>query len=106
MDPYLPYEYTCEGMLERIHAYIQHQVWSIPVLPGELSLTSYGLFWASRAYPLHVPSKGPLIPASGLMAEQTKRWGMREVCCGSRMLEGCWRVSGGAEAESKPFSRE
>ncbi|XP_012588458.1 PREDICTED: alpha-1,6-mannosylglycoprotein 6-beta-N-acetylglucosaminyltransferase B [Condylura cristata] len=25
VDPYLPYEYTCEGMLERIHAYIQHQ---------------------------------------------------------------------------------
>lgn len=26
VDPYLPYEYTCTGMLERIHAYIQHQV--------------------------------------------------------------------------------
>lgn len=26
VDPYLPYEYTCEGMLQRIHAYIQHQV--------------------------------------------------------------------------------
>ncbi|NXD10642.1 MGT5B acetylglucosaminyltransferase, partial [Nothocercus nigrocapillus] len=26
VDPYLPYEYTCEGMLERIHAYVQHQV--------------------------------------------------------------------------------
>ncbi|KFQ32317.1 Alpha-1,6-mannosylglycoprotein 6-beta-N-acetylglucosaminyltransferase B, partial [Merops nubicus] len=25
VDPYLPYEYTSEGMLERIHAYIQHQ---------------------------------------------------------------------------------
>ncbi|XP_036125292.1 alpha-1,6-mannosylglycoprotein 6-beta-N-acetylglucosaminyltransferase B isoform X1 [Molossus molossus] len=25
VDPYLPYEYTCEGMLERIHAYIQYQ---------------------------------------------------------------------------------
>lgn len=25
VDPYLPYEYTCEGMLERLHAYIQHQ---------------------------------------------------------------------------------
>ncbi|MCJ8729977.1 hypothetical protein PDJAM_G00114060 [Pangasius djambal] len=25
VDPYLPYEYTCEGMLERVHAYIQHQ---------------------------------------------------------------------------------
>ncbi|CAK6438563.1 unnamed protein product [Pipistrellus nathusii] len=25
VEPYLPYEYTCEGMLERIHAYIQYQ---------------------------------------------------------------------------------
>lgn len=58
VDPYLPYEYTCEGMLERIHAYIQHQVgehhhppWgTIPVLLGdhpcscwEPSLFSHGL---------------------------------------------------------------
>ncbi|KFV65405.1 Alpha-1,6-mannosylglycoprotein 6-beta-N-acetylglucosaminyltransferase B, partial [Dryobates pubescens] len=36
VDPYLPYEYTCEGMLERIHAYIQHQDFcttSSPPLP-------------------------------------------------------------------------
>ncbi|XP_061907761.1 alpha-1,6-mannosylglycoprotein 6-beta-N-acetylglucosaminyltransferase B-like [Entelurus aequoreus] len=26
VQPFLPYEYTCEGMLERIHAYIHHQV--------------------------------------------------------------------------------
>lgn len=26
VEPYLPYEYTCEGMLERVHSYIQHQV--------------------------------------------------------------------------------
>ena len=32
VDPYLPYEYTCEGMLERIHAYIQHQVCGSPTL--------------------------------------------------------------------------
>ncbi|TNM85462.1 hypothetical protein fugu_007733 [Takifugu bimaculatus] len=25
VEPYLPYEYTCEGMLERVHSYIQHQ---------------------------------------------------------------------------------
>ncbi|XP_043944964.1 alpha-1,6-mannosylglycoprotein 6-beta-N-acetylglucosaminyltransferase B [Protopterus annectens] len=25
VEPYLPYEYTCEGMLERVYAYIQHQ---------------------------------------------------------------------------------
>uniref|UniRef100_G3U3F6 alpha-1,6-mannosyl-glycoprotein 6-beta-N-acetylglucosaminyltransferase n=1 Tax=Loxodonta africana TaxID=9785 RepID=G3U3F6_LOXAF len=36
VDPYLPYEYTCEGMLERIHAYIQHQEWArnASVAPG------------------------------------------------------------------------
>ncbi|XP_054077646.1 alpha-1,6-mannosylglycoprotein 6-beta-N-acetylglucosaminyltransferase B isoform X1 [Rissa tridactyla] len=36
VDPYLPYEYTCEGMLERIHAYIQYQDFcttSSPPLP-------------------------------------------------------------------------
>lgn len=36
VDPYLPYEYTCEGMLERIHAYIQHQVGGPSTLcPGD-----------------------------------------------------------------------
>lgn len=35
VDPYLPYEYTCEGMLERIHAYIQHQVGHRPCYAGE-----------------------------------------------------------------------
>ncbi|XP_008048208.1 alpha-1,6-mannosylglycoprotein 6-beta-N-acetylglucosaminyltransferase B-like, partial [Carlito syrichta] len=37
VDPYLPYEYTCEGMLERIHAYIQHQDFCAapgPIPPG------------------------------------------------------------------------
>uniref|UniRef100_A0A8C6SXE9 alpha-1,6-mannosyl-glycoprotein 6-beta-N-acetylglucosaminyltransferase n=1 Tax=Neogobius melanostomus TaxID=47308 RepID=A0A8C6SXE9_9GOBI len=26
VEPYLPYEYTCEGMLERVHVYVQNQV--------------------------------------------------------------------------------
>ncbi|XP_036399461.1 alpha-1,6-mannosylglycoprotein 6-beta-N-acetylglucosaminyltransferase B [Megalops cyprinoides] len=30
VEPYLPYEYTCEGMLERVHAYIQHQDFCAP----------------------------------------------------------------------------
>uniref|UniRef100_A0A8C9PXC3 alpha-1,6-mannosyl-glycoprotein 6-beta-N-acetylglucosaminyltransferase n=1 Tax=Spermophilus dauricus TaxID=99837 RepID=A0A8C9PXC3_SPEDA len=34
VEPYLPYEYTCEGMLERIQAYIQHQVGG-PLLPAQ-----------------------------------------------------------------------
>ncbi|XP_031419477.1 alpha-1,6-mannosylglycoprotein 6-beta-N-acetylglucosaminyltransferase B isoform X2 [Clupea harengus] len=33
VEPYLPYEYTCEGMLERVHAYIQHQEFCIPEAP-------------------------------------------------------------------------
>lgn len=38
VDPYLPYEYTCEGMLERIHAYIQYQVGEHPCSSGRPSL--------------------------------------------------------------------
>lgn len=39
VDPYLPYEYTSEGMLERIHAYIQHQVGENPCPPwGTISV--------------------------------------------------------------------
>ncbi|XP_022519799.2 alpha-1,6-mannosylglycoprotein 6-beta-N-acetylglucosaminyltransferase B [Astyanax mexicanus] len=33
VEPYLPYEYTCEGMLERVHAYIQHQEFCSPEAP-------------------------------------------------------------------------
>uniref|UniRef100_A0A3Q2CFP4 alpha-1,6-mannosyl-glycoprotein 6-beta-N-acetylglucosaminyltransferase n=1 Tax=Cyprinodon variegatus TaxID=28743 RepID=A0A3Q2CFP4_CYPVA len=33
VEPYLPYEYTCEGMLERLHAYIQHQDFCVPQPP-------------------------------------------------------------------------
>lgn len=35
VQPYLPYEYTCEGMLERVHAYIQNQV-TIPSCDSNL----------------------------------------------------------------------
>ncbi|XP_076843604.1 alpha-1,6-mannosylglycoprotein 6-beta-N-acetylglucosaminyltransferase B isoform X2 [Brachyhypopomus gauderio] len=51
VEPFLPYEYTCDGMLERVNAYIQHQVYlqlgthtqihtswftlkEVPLLPG------------------------------------------------------------------------
>lgn len=33
VEPFLPYEYTCEGMLERVHAYIQNQV-GLKTRPG------------------------------------------------------------------------
>ncbi|XP_074116321.1 alpha-1,6-mannosylglycoprotein 6-beta-N-acetylglucosaminyltransferase B isoform X3 [Sminthopsis crassicaudata] len=36
VDPYLPYEYTCEGMLERIYAYIQHQDFCTTTEPSPL----------------------------------------------------------------------
>ncbi|XP_042281983.1 alpha-1,6-mannosylglycoprotein 6-beta-N-acetylglucosaminyltransferase B-like isoform X2 [Thunnus albacares] len=40
VEPYLPYEYTCEGMLERVHAYIQNQDFcnpEPPFIPANLS---------------------------------------------------------------------
>ncbi|KAL6102684.1 mgat5b [Pungitius sinensis] len=33
VKPFLPYEYTCEGMLERVHAYIQNQDFCRPEAP-------------------------------------------------------------------------
>uniref|UniRef100_A0A3B3HSS9 alpha-1,6-mannosyl-glycoprotein 6-beta-N-acetylglucosaminyltransferase n=1 Tax=Oryzias latipes TaxID=8090 RepID=A0A3B3HSS9_ORYLA len=33
VEPFLPYEYTCEGMLERLHAYIQNQDFCSPEVP-------------------------------------------------------------------------
>ncbi|XP_053903535.1 alpha-1,6-mannosylglycoprotein 6-beta-N-acetylglucosaminyltransferase B [Malaclemys terrapin pileata] len=47
VDPYVPYEYTCEGMLERIHAYIQHQD-----------------FCAGASPPLPVKPNGHAMPSS------------------------------------------
>lgn len=31
IDPYLPYEFTCEGMLQRMNAFIERQVWTSAV---------------------------------------------------------------------------
>lgn len=36
VEPFLPYEYTCEGMLERVHAYIQNQVGLKTQISGQL----------------------------------------------------------------------
>ncbi|XP_029363602.1 alpha-1,6-mannosylglycoprotein 6-beta-N-acetylglucosaminyltransferase B isoform X1 [Echeneis naucrates] len=33
VEPFLPYEYTCEGMLERVHAYIHNQDFCSPEAP-------------------------------------------------------------------------
>ncbi|KAM4692565.1 alpha-1,6-mannosylglycoprotein 6-beta-N-acetylglucosaminyltransferase B [Rhinophrynus dorsalis] len=40
VEPYLPYEYTSEGMLQRLHAYIQHQEFCSPPLPSPLSVNA------------------------------------------------------------------
>ncbi|PWA33211.1 hypothetical protein CCH79_00013610, partial [Gambusia affinis] len=45
--PSLPYEYTCEGMLERVHAYIQNQDFCSPEIPFPPVNTS----WASLSGP-------------------------------------------------------
>ncbi|XP_036426054.1 alpha-1,6-mannosylglycoprotein 6-beta-N-acetylglucosaminyltransferase B-like [Colossoma macropomum] len=57
VEPYLPYEYTCEGMLERVHAYIQHQDFCSPEAPFPPAN-------ASRVWP-----RGPftLLPNSTLL---------------------------------------
>ncbi|XP_068119772.1 alpha-1,6-mannosylglycoprotein 6-beta-N-acetylglucosaminyltransferase B isoform X4 [Hyperolius riggenbachi] len=38
VEPYLPYEFTSEGMLQRLHAYIQNQEFCSPPLPFPLPL--------------------------------------------------------------------
>ncbi|CAI9543778.1 unnamed protein product [Staurois parvus] len=40
VDPYLPYEFTSEGMLQRLHAYIQHQEFCSPPLPFPIPMNT------------------------------------------------------------------
>ncbi|XP_073540076.1 alpha-1,6-mannosylglycoprotein 6-beta-N-acetylglucosaminyltransferase B [Phyllobates terribilis] len=40
IEPYLPYEFTSEGMLQRLHAYIQHQEFCSPPLPLPILLNT------------------------------------------------------------------
>ncbi|RXM28611.1 SEC14-like protein 1 [Acipenser ruthenus] len=82
VEPYLPYEYTCEGMLERVHAYIQHQDFCIPgvsigndskVWPGNSSShfvrlpDSSGLAWAGS---VAGPSTWPPLSAMRLLLSE------------------------------------
>ncbi|TKS68856.1 Alpha-1,6-mannosylglycoprotein 6-beta-N-acetylglucosaminyltransferase B [Collichthys lucidus] len=57
VEPYLPYEYTCEGMLERVHSYIQHQDFCAPESPFiPANLSRQGSSSGSRITgPLFVP---------------------------------------------------
>nr|XP_057935002.1 alpha-1,6-mannosylglycoprotein 6-beta-N-acetylglucosaminyltransferase B-like isoform X2 [Doryrhamphus excisus] len=55
VEPYLPYEYTCKGMLERLHAYIQQQDFCAPeplFIPTNLTKRGSG---SSFTGPLFVP---------------------------------------------------
>lgn len=73
VDPYLPYEYTSEGMLERIHAYIQHQVGENPCPPwGTISVLVANFL--SSSWRASLFSHG-YCAASALIAESTRRWG-------------------------------
>ncbi|XP_030208543.1 alpha-1,6-mannosylglycoprotein 6-beta-N-acetylglucosaminyltransferase B [Gadus morhua] len=55
VEPYLPYEYTCEGMLERVHAYIQNQDFCVPEPPFPLGNLSKPLASSMSTGPLFVP---------------------------------------------------
>ncbi|XP_013914724.1 PREDICTED: alpha-1,6-mannosylglycoprotein 6-beta-N-acetylglucosaminyltransferase B isoform X3 [Thamnophis sirtalis] len=75
VEPYLPYEYTSEGMLERIHAYIQNQDFcasaalpdrsSSPTMQSSLSpfilqLNSTALVWSHNITSSHLPAWPPV----------------------------------------------
>lgn len=73
VDPYLPYEYTCEGMLERIHAYIQNQVGENPCPPwGAISVLVAN--FPSSPWGTSLLSHG-CCAAGALIAESSRRWG-------------------------------
>lgn len=50
VEPFLPYEYTCEGMLERVHAYIQNQVSIIIQNSKYLDWGSWFLHWVRNVF--------------------------------------------------------
>ncbi|XP_048102897.1 LOW QUALITY PROTEIN: alpha-1,6-mannosylglycoprotein 6-beta-N-acetylglucosaminyltransferase B-like [Alosa alosa] len=55
VEPYLPFEYTCEGMLERVNAYIEHQDFCHPDAP-------FPPVNASKSWPGSPPSPFMLLP--------------------------------------------
>uniref|UniRef100_A0A3P9IEC6 alpha-1,6-mannosyl-glycoprotein 6-beta-N-acetylglucosaminyltransferase n=1 Tax=Oryzias latipes TaxID=8090 RepID=A0A3P9IEC6_ORYLA len=65
VQPYLPYEYTCEGMLERVHAYIQNQDFCAPDPPFIPNSTA--LVWASD---VRAPTAWPPLSSLRLLASQ------------------------------------
>nr|XP_003464823.1 alpha-1,6-mannosylglycoprotein 6-beta-N-acetylglucosaminyltransferase B isoform X1 [Cavia porcellus] len=76
VEPYLPYEYTCEGMLERVHAYIQHQDFcavSGSTLPG--AHTSHNPFvLAPNATHLEWARNASLVPRAWPPTHSLRAW--------------------------------
>ncbi|XP_067331997.1 alpha-1,6-mannosylglycoprotein 6-beta-N-acetylglucosaminyltransferase B isoform X5 [Channa argus] len=60
VEPFLPYEYTCEGMLERVHAYVQNQDFCSPDDPFPPVNTSRSWLGSS-------PSPFTLLPNSSVL---------------------------------------
>ncbi|XP_028842246.1 alpha-1,6-mannosylglycoprotein 6-beta-N-acetylglucosaminyltransferase B-like isoform X2 [Denticeps clupeoides] len=60
VDPFLPYEYTCEGMLERLNAYIEHQDFCQVDAP-------FPSMNASKSWPGNPPSPFILPPNSSAL---------------------------------------
>uniref|UniRef100_A0A3B3DEA7 alpha-1,6-mannosyl-glycoprotein 6-beta-N-acetylglucosaminyltransferase n=1 Tax=Oryzias melastigma TaxID=30732 RepID=A0A3B3DEA7_ORYME len=77
VQPHLPYEYTCEGMLERVHAYVQNQVmitFSTDVFPVQQPETGFhftsffiALVWASS---VRAPAAWPPLSSLRLLVSQ------------------------------------
>ncbi|XP_072298625.1 alpha-1,6-mannosylglycoprotein 6-beta-N-acetylglucosaminyltransferase B-like [Eucyclogobius newberryi] len=62
VEPFVPHEYTCEGMLERVHAYIQNQDFCSPRKPFSSSLDS------RSSWPGDPPSPFRLLPNSSALS--------------------------------------
>ncbi|XP_062976436.1 alpha-1,6-mannosylglycoprotein 6-beta-N-acetylglucosaminyltransferase B [Elgaria multicarinata webbii] len=71
VDPYLPYEYTSEGMLERIHAYIQYQDFcAFAALPDKLDSHTM----QSSASPFSLQPNSTSLAWSGNSSSSPRAW--------------------------------
>ncbi|XP_053150441.1 alpha-1,6-mannosylglycoprotein 6-beta-N-acetylglucosaminyltransferase B isoform X3 [Hemicordylus capensis] len=71
VDPYLPYEYTSEGMLERIHAYIQYQDFcAVAALPDQ----SNSHTMQSSASPFRLQPNSTYLAWSGNSSSSLPAW--------------------------------
>ncbi|CAB1447529.1 unnamed protein product, partial [Pleuronectes platessa] len=92
VEPFLPYEYTCEGMLERVHAYIQKQDFcspEAPFPPGNSSSTWLG---------------GPPSPFTLLPNSSSLTWASNSSAYASWPPLSCAAASGFAGGPVEAFS--